>query len=193
MAHGGSLMSVPLTEVLKELRQDHRNIESLLELVDAEAERISTGGEPDCELLKDIMQYMLVYSDGIHHPREDLVYQAMAKFSGELAQGLEGVEPDHHEIGQLGKALHRDIEAVLVGAPVTRERVATDAVDYVKRLRNHMAWEEADLFLQADRLAEQSDVNIDVSRLTANDPIFGADKDPAFSILLANLARRSPI
>ena len=185
-------MNVPLTHVLKELREDHRNIESLLALVADQTERISASGEPDYELLQDIMRYMLGYSDAIHHPREDLVYKAMREFSSELATGLEGVEPDHQEIGQLGSSLHSDIEAVIAGTAVTRDRVVKDAVEYVSRLRKHMAWEEGDLFLRADKFAAQgSDVTIDVSQLNSADPVFGHEKDPAFRTLLTNLARRS--
>ena len=181
-------MNVPLTTVLEELRADHVNIESLLNLLAERVAQIGAGGEPDFETLERIMHYMLVYADAVHHPREDLVYEAMREFSSELAAGLETVESDHLEIGQLGKALHFDIQAVIAGRMLRRDHIVKDATDYVRRLRNHMAWEEGDLFRRADKLAAQSgDVHIDLSELNATDPVFGASPEPAFSTLSARL------
>ena len=185
-------MNVPLTTMLEELRVDHLNFESLLKIVAEQVAQIGAGDEPDFEALEEIMRYMLVYADAVHHPREDLVYKAMCEFSGEFAAGLETVESDHLQIGQLGKALHLDIQAIIAGTVLRRDRVVKDAADYVRRLRNHMAWEEEDLFLRADKLAAQSDdAHIDLSELNATDPVFGSRPEPAFSSLSARLSPTS--
>lgn len=181
-------MAVQITRVLEELREDHRNIALLLNLLEMEADRINAGDEPDYELMHDIMQYMTVYSDAVHHPKEDLVYDAMRAHGDELAEGLEGVQPDHREIAVLGTTLRGDIEAIISGTAVTRERIIADMVDYITRLRKHMAWEEEDLFLKADELAKQNaDICIDAAHLDDGDPVFGAVKASSFSNLLAHL------
>jgi hemerythrin-like domain-containing protein len=63
--------------LLTELRQDHRNMAVLLNLLQEEALRLEQHDRPDYELLLDIMRYMTVYSDAIHHPKEDLVYAGL--------------------------------------------------------------------------------------------------------------------
>ena len=70
-------MRIKLARILEELREDHRNLSRLLDLLEAECSEVPDDGEPDMELLRDIMCYMTVYPDAIHHPREDLVYAAM--------------------------------------------------------------------------------------------------------------------
>ena len=95
------------------------------------------------------MRYMTVYSDAVHHPKEDLLYGAMKSERPEMAKGLERVGPEHQELAKLGEALRNDVEAVASGVAVTRERLVEDTSNYVTMLRKHMAWEEEDLFRRA--------------------------------------------
>ena len=182
-------MSNEAAELLAELRQDHRNMAILLGLLRDETDRIDQDELPDFELLHDIMRYMTVYSDAMHHPKEDLVYDGMRKAHPELAAGLERVEDDHKEIAVLGETLRDDIEAIIAGTAVTRERVIHDARDYMQRLNKHMAWEEEDLFRRA---AQQIDeLEIDASHLSAIDPVFGAKREASFAGLLQAIQREA--
>ena len=177
-------MTAKVSEVLAALRSDHRNMAVLLRLMEHEIQRVEDGEESDFELLHDIMQYMTVYADAIHHPREDLVYAEMRARGGGLADGLDGVGPDHEEIAALSIKLRNDFDAVISGTAVQREQVIRDAGEYTRRLRDHMLWEERDLFKRADRMcAEDSSVSVDVSHLSASDPVFGSEAQSPFAKL----------
>ena len=181
-------MTIRLTQILEELREDHRNLALLLNLLETECESATVDEAPDFELLHDIMQYMTVYSDAVHHPKEDLVYDALREQGTDYAQGLEGVETDHRDIAELGKALRNDIEAIIAGGAVTRETLIGDLRDYVDRLRKHMTWEEEDLFVRADSLADENgNASIDVSLFRDDDPLFGATRKTSFLNLLNHL------
>lgn len=183
-------MRIEIARILEELREDHRNLARLLDLLESECRDIPDDGEPDMELLLDIMHYMTIYPDAIHHPREDLVYTAMREHCTDLAEGLECVPDDHREIAKLGATLRTDIEAIISGAAVTRQHLLEDLVNYVGHLRRHMEWEETDLFPRADALTRDSDTaTIDVSQHMGEDPVFGATTARSFSNLLANLQR----
>ena len=177
-------MTVKVSEVLAALRSDHRNMAVLLRLMEHEIQRVEDGEEPDFELLHDIMQYMTVYADAIHHPREDLVYAEMRARGAGFADGLDGVEPDHEEIAALSIKLRNDFDAVISGTAVQREQVIEDAGEYTRRLRDHMQWEEGDLFKRADRMcAEDGSASVDVSHLSASDPVFGSETKSPFTKL----------
>ena len=183
-------MRIKIARILDELREDHRNLSQLLDLLESECKDVPTDGEPDMELLLDIMHYMTIYPDAIHHPREDLVYAAMREHCAELAEGLESIPGDHREIAELGATLRKDIEAIISGAAVTRQHLIEDLVNYVGHLRRHIEWEEADLFPRADTLAKDAETAmIDVSPHMGEDPVFGATTAGSFSNLLANLRR----
>ncbi|MDJ0759046.1 MAG: hemerythrin domain-containing protein [Woeseiaceae bacterium] len=175
-------MSKEAARVLAELRQDHRNMAVLLNLLQREVDHVAHEDETaDFELMQDIMRYMTVYPDTTHHPKEDLIYAGMRAKRPDLAQGLEAVEGDHEDIAESSKRLLADIQAVVAGAYVTRDRVISDAREYVDRLRNHMDWEEGDLFARAEAMMDE--LEIDTSHLDADDPLFGSEGDSSFANL----------
>jgi hemerythrin-like domain-containing protein len=183
-------MRIKLARLLEELREDHRNLGQLLDLLESECKDVGNDGQPDMELLLDIMHYMTIYPDAVHHPREDLVYAAMRERGDELADGLEAIPEDHRAIAQLGTTLRKDIEAIISGAAVTRQHLLEDLVNYVGHLRRHIEWEESDLFPRADTLAQEEETaTIDVSLHMEEDPVFGATTAGSFSNLLASLQR----
>ena len=140
------------------------------------------GGDPDFDLLSDIMNYLTVYADAVHHPREDLVYATLdAAGKGE---GMVFVESDHAELAVDGRQLRDEIEAVCSGAALAREKFVIDAMRYVERLEEHMRWEESDLFHRADDLADEP---VELGDLTVSDPVFGQDTSPRFASLLAHI------
>ena len=186
-------MTIKLNQVLAELREDHRNLSLLLDLLESESEGVTVDDEPDFELLHDIMQYMTVYSDAVHHPKEDLVYKLLRERNADLAPGLERVEPEHQEIAELGTTLRNDIEAVISGTAVTRDKLHSDLQDYVMRLRRHMRWEEEELFFAADNLARANgDAGISVALFPDDDPLFGATTAASFTNLLTYLQKYRP-
>ena len=181
-------MTILLADLLADLREDHRNMATMLDLRERDLERIRHSEKPDYELIHDILRYMTVYSDAVHHPKEDLLYGAMKTEDPSLAVGLEKVEPEHRELAILGETLRNDVEAIASGVAVTRFRLIADMSDYVDRLREHMSWEEGDLFLRADALVEaESAMFVTISHLDKLDPVFGPEREHSFANLLQNI------
>ena len=181
-------MTILLADLLSDLREDHRNMAIMLDLLDRQIDHIRQGERPDYELIHDIMRYMTTYSDAIHHPKEDVLYASMRTEKPESAAGLERVEPEHVEIAELGEALRNDVEAVASGAPVTREQLIKDALNYVGMLRRHMAWEEDDLFRRASELVEgEREMFVDISNFDTLDPVFGPERQHSYENLLQNI------
>lgn len=181
-------MTILLADLVNDLREDHRNMSIMLDLLGRQVERIRDGERPDYELIHDIMRYMTTYSDAVHHPKEDVLYASMRAERPECAKGLERVGPEHREIAELGEALRNDVEAVASGAPVTRERLIEDANDYLRTLRRHMAWEEEDLFRRARELAkDETEMFVDISNFDTLDPVFGPERQHSYENLLQNI------
>ena len=181
-------MTILLADLLADLREDHSNMETMLDLLERDLERIRHSEKPDYELVHDIMRYMTVYSDAAHHPKEDLLYATMKAEDPSLAAGLEKIEPEHRELAILGETLRNDVEAIASGATVTRFRLVADMTDYVERLREHMSWEEGDLFQRADALvAAESAMFVSISHLNKLDPVFGSEREHSFANFLQNI------
>lgn len=181
-------MTIRLDDLLNDLHEDHRNMSVMLDLLSQQVEHIRDGERPDYELIYDIMRYMTTYSDAVHHPKEDMLYSVMQAEQPEMAAGLERVAPEHQEIAERGERLRHDVEAVASGAAITRERVIEDASSYVRFLRQHMAWEEEDLFRRARKLASgEEGMFIDIANFDRLDPVFGPQREHSFENLLRNI------
>lgn len=180
-------MIADISSILVQLRDDHRNMSALLDVIEAQMRLVGAGETPNMELLRDIMRYMTDFADAIHHPKEDLIYAELRRSGGRAAMQLEAVDADHLKLARLSKSLRDDVEAIVAGtAVVTRERVVNDAGRYVRRLRTHMRWEERELFPLADALSSSNPICIELQD-DGSDPIFGATSEAAFSNLLTHL------
>ena len=181
-------MTILMADLLEDLREDHRNMTTMLDLLGRQVDHIRDGDRPDYELIHDIMRYMTVYSDAVHHPKEDLLYASMKAEKPDLDADLARVGPEHREIADLGETLRNDVEAVASGAAVTRERIIADTTEYVRQLRQHMAWEEEDLFRRArDLVQSDKSMSVDISHLDTLDPVFGNEREHSFANLLRSI------
>jgi len=175
-------------QLLSELRDDHRNMALVLNVLEKTIETAATGDDPDFELIDEIMRYMTVYPDAVHHPKEDVVYAEIKQQRPDLADGLDDVPLDHAQIAVLGSKLRDDVEAIVAGAAVRREQFIVDALKYVGRLRKHMNWEEEDLFSRIDTMIGEDPHAVDVGDfLHIKDPVFELEVEAGFRRLIGSL------
>lgn len=177
--------------LMQELRDDHRNMSVVLDVLADAAREAAEGIDPDFELVDEIMRYMTVYPDAVHHPKEDIVYRQLRRERPDLAEGLDDVPADHLAIAELGSALRDDIEAIIAGGVVVRrEKLVEDMSGYVERLRRHMNWEEGDLFKRIDSMLDSDDRDVDVSQYEhIKDPVFELEIESGFRRLMSSLQR----
>lgn len=182
-------MDTGARELMRELREDHRNMSIVLDLLDDVVQQAAAGKDPDFELVGEIMRYMTVYPDAVHHPKEDIVYERLRKERENHAEGLDDVSADHRAIAELGSALRDDVEAIIAGAAVRREKLIEDMTRYIRRLRGHMAWEEEDLFVRVDKMLDSEPLEFDVSDYEfIKDPVFELEIEAGFRRLMSSLS-----
>src|ERR1700693_5805977 len=63
---------VTMIEIIEVLRQEHRNIEKLLRILERELNVFDRGDRPDYEVVRAVISYFEVYPEVYHHPQEDL-------------------------------------------------------------------------------------------------------------------------
>ena len=183
-------MTTNVSEVLEELRVDHRNLSVLINMLDAEADRLKALEDPDYELLRDIMVYMTSYPDVVHHRKEDWVYARMVAVRPAMERDLRRIGREHAELAKLGTKLLNDVEAIESGTVMRRFDVVEDTRQYVNRQRDHMRWEDEKLFPLIDSLKEELDLGEAAPRVgTMPDPVFGAKVESDFRNLFDAIER----
>lgn len=178
-----------IAPILAELRQDHRNMATLLDRLEKETDQIYKQGSPDLELMLGIMHYMTVYPDTVHHPKEDRLYAELRAARPDLSQGMAHINDEHRTIAEHSVALRDKLEEAVSGNLVPRKDVVADAVRYIDALRRHMRWEETDLFRRLDKLVADGHDHIDtVVLVERKDPLFGAHVEERFKPLYDSIS-----
>src|SRR5437868_15178261 len=101
MSHGATpaiIIRIPFVEgamVIEILRQEHRNIEKLLVVLEQELSVFARGERPDYEVVHAIIAYFQVYPDAYHHPPEDMVFEKLKVRDPAAAANIGDVAADH--------------------------------------------------------------------------------------------------
>ena len=184
-------MTKYVEQLMSGLRGDHRNMVMLLELLDAEIDRLAASGEPDYEFVRDIMLYVTEYPDVVHHPKEDIVYRHLKSLRPETHTDLERVETDHQHIEESGLKLRNSIEAISIDADFDRGELIENFRDYSDQLSEHMYWEETNLFSLADEMQHFGDWSeVVLKNNEIGDPLFGSRVERKYRRLLAKIQHR---
>jgi hemerythrin-like domain-containing protein len=184
-------MDKTVSTVLTELRQDHQNMALMLNLLELESNRLFDGDDTDFVLLHDIMHYMTVYPDAVHHPKEDRIYAEVKAVRPDLSVGFDRITADHRYIATLGIDLALDVSTVNSGGIIRKNAVVADALRYVNTLRGHMQWEELDLFRRVEEMVSEGHELIEAATfLQTPDPVFGAAIESNFARLFDSVQER---
>ena len=69
----------PVIGILRTLREDHRNMGRLLDVLESQIEVFRRGDKPDYEILTETVDYCLNYPERFHHPLEDQIFRRIAQ------------------------------------------------------------------------------------------------------------------
>lgn len=159
-----------MARLMDALHQEHGTIGKLLDILDREL-----GGEapPDIELLHEVMAYLRTYPDQYHHPKEDLIYQALCRHDQSLSPAIGDLEAEHEELAILTQELAQVVEQGRRDGRVDADGLAVLGRTFLDYYRQHIAKEERWFFPDAERMLgarEWSELEAKVS--DATDPIY---------------------
>jgi hemerythrin-like domain-containing protein len=170
--------------VIDILRQEHRNIETLLLVLERELGVFARGERPDYEVVHAVIAYFQVYPDACHHPLEDMVFEKLKVRDSAAAAKIGDLAADHRRGAERLRRVAQAVESVLADRELLRLTVNDIIRDFIERERLHMAIEERDFFPAAVKALQPQDwAEID-ARLTAQrDPLFGNAIEERFEVV----------
>lgn len=180
-----------MSKPIERWEREHGNFVRLLDLIDDWSERFRAGEPVEYELLREVMYYMTHYPDRYHHPLEDAVFDYLAGRHREFLAPVAELGKQHREIGELGKALVEDLDAIVGGAVVSRAAVVGDAENYSALMRTHMKLEETMLFPAIAEHCTDADWEAALSRVgDGADPMFGDAVEQRYETVLREIANQ---
>src|SRR5437899_10583239 len=112
--------------VIEILRQEHRNIEKLLLVLERELSvfaRGERGERPDYEVVHAVIAYFQVYPDAYHHPPEDMVFEKLKVRDPAAAANIGDLAADHRRGAEGLRRVARAVEGVLADRELLRQNV----------------------------------------------------------------------
>ena len=139
----------------EDLRQEHEIIKVALNVLEKIASKIQQNESIDVNDLKDIVHFLIDFSDKCHHGKEEIFYfPALEKAGIPKEGGPIGVMLHEHE---LGRTNIRQMKDSISGETVDFQAFANAAFSYITLLRNHIQKENNILFAMGDlRLSEEA-------------------------------------
>ena len=177
-------------QALVTLRQEHRQMTKLLELLARQIALVAEGREADTVLLFEIADYFRSYPDLYHHPKEDLIADKLRVRIAGAAEALERLGAEHEGGSQ---ALIRFCHALVdfsMNPTTTRAPFLAASRNFLDGERLHMAWEEERFFPTAEAALHDEDwIEIDSCLARLKIPDFQNDARARFARLGAELKR----
>jgi hemerythrin-like domain-containing protein len=170
--------------VIEILRQEHRNIEKLLLVLEQELNVFARGDRPDYEVVHAIIAYFQVYPDAYHHPLEDEVFEKLKARDSAAAAKIGDLAADHRRGAERLRRVAEAVETVLADQELLRQTVNDIIRDFIEQERRHMAMEERNFFPAAIKALQLQDWGEIASRMTdQSDPLFNEVVEEKFDVV----------
>jgi hemerythrin-like domain-containing protein len=173
-----------LTYVVEVLRQEHRNIEKLLRVLERELSVFDRGDRPNYEVVVGVIDYFKDYPDSCHHPKEDMIFDKLKSRDPAAAAKIGGLHAEHEEGASRLRRVAQAVERVLSDQDLLRETVDEIVRDFIDHERQHMKMEEQIFFptaLNALRPKDWADIALKLA--DRRDPLHGPDLEQKFNML----------
>ena len=120
-----------MTYVIEILRQEHRNIEKLLQVLERELNIFDRGERPDYEVVLAVIDYFKDYPDTCHHPKEDLIFEKLKVRDAGAAAAIGDLAAEHQEGARRLGRVAQTVEAVLNDHDLLRHGVYNIMRDFI--------------------------------------------------------------
>jgi len=168
----------PMTQLIDILREEHRNIEKMLLVLERELSVFNRAERPDYHIIQSVIEYFQDYPDCCHHPKEDMIFEKLKARDPTAAASVGDLEAEHAKGSKRLRRVARTVENVLADGEILRQTVDEVIRDFIDHERRHIAMEERVFFpaaVEALRPQEWAEI---YSRSTARtDPLNVALED----------------
>jgi hemerythrin-like domain-containing protein len=173
-----------MVEIIEILRQEHRNIEKLLQVMERELSVFDRGERPDYEVLEAVIEYFKKYPDSCHHPKEDIIYEKFKARAPARAASIADLQAEHRYGAVQLRRVAQVIESVLNDQDLLRESVHRIVRDFIDNERSHIALEDEVIFPVILEILRPEDwAEVALALADRYGPPYEADFEEQFSTL----------
>jgi hemerythrin-like domain-containing protein len=139
-----------------------------------------------------MLEYMDNYSDVVHHPTEDLIFERVLEKGTERRDVFDVLMRQHKALGQLSRRFRQSLDGILHEEVLLREDVEAHGRELIGTMRAHKRLEDDEAFpIALERLSEEDWAQIEAQAPNLEDPLFGTLDPLRYRALYARLSAQS--
>ena len=147
-----------MTRIIELLREEHREMEELLLVMEGELDIFNRQERPDYELLQAVISYFLDYPDCCHHPKEDMIFEKLKVRSSAAAESVGELEAEHRDEAVRLRQVEDVVRNILLDHDIMPRQVFDRVVrDFIEHERVHIRMEERLFFPAAAKTLRPED------------------------------------
>lgn len=160
-------------EIIELLRNEHRDIQQLLDVLEDEVSVFNRQQRPDYEVIEAIIGYFQDYPDCCHHPKEDMIFERLKVRDPAAARRMGDLKTEHKAEDERLQRVTQIIRNILLDRDILRQAFDEVMRDFIDQQRVHMAMEERVLFpAAANALRPEDWAEIDSQWREKKDSLF---------------------
>jgi hemerythrin-like domain-containing protein len=143
-----------------ELRLEHARFGRVLALIGRRAGAwVDAPDAKTLQLLSESVDYIVNYQNRYHHPREERMFERIARRSADHAVSLAALRRDHDESLRAGQGLLRQLRRFeeRPGSRVRRAELSQQLQDFARNMRGHIRREDELMYSSAPRVLRAAD------------------------------------
>ena len=165
--------ALSMTKMIQVLREEHRNIEELLLVLEQELLVLDRGERPDYEIIRAVISYFQDYPDCCHHPKEDMIFEKLKVRDPVAAESVGDLEVEHHNERTRLQRVADMVRLILTNHDVPGQKFDHIMGDFIEQERRHIKMEERLVFSAAANALQSEDwAEIDARWSEARDSLF---------------------
>lgn len=138
-----------MSRIIEMLREEHRDIEKLLLVLEDELSVFDRQERPDYEVIQAVIRYFQDYPDCCHHPKEDMIFEKLKARDPVAAKSVGDLEAEHRHEGRRLQRVADIVRNILLDHEIPRQTFDDVMHDFIEKERAHMRMEERLLFQAA--------------------------------------------
>lgn len=180
---------------LSSLRADHADCSRVLSLLSRQANQVNEHPRNALPLIHEAFQFITVYLDARHHPREDVLYEHLARRSQRLACALRALHREHVRGAVVSQQIAAEIQRLMSAPDGYALEALQEAIDeFVDQQRAHIAAEELVMYSSALASLSAQDWRSIEAAAPRHEPRFSLNHrgNRAYPLLERHFSSRAP-
>lgn len=177
-----------MTDPVVTWHAEHARFARLLDVLDGQVSVFHAGGQPNHELMLNIMYYLRHYPDRIHHPQENVAFGRLLVRDPTMKPQIDQLLQEHDVIAAAGEAILERLTEMVAGTLEPRSLVEAAAATYLAYYRHHIATENKLIPRAAQLLTVGDWMSVAAAVPVGPDPLIRESLDARYRALRRQIA-----